>query len=126
MVEMAIVLPFFLLLVLGMIDTARLIQVEQILTVACREGCRVAATNGKTFSDVTARVNSDLTAAGLNPSDVTMPPPPITATAPPLGTPITLTLSIPFNKVSYMPTPFLFGSMTITVSATMSSERPPP
>jgi Flp pilus assembly protein TadG len=122
---MAVVLPFFLALVLMMIDTARLITVGQVLTVASREGCRVAAVNGNTSDNATARVNSILTGAGVKPSDTTMTfSPAVTATTPSLGTPITLTLSVPFKSVSYLPTPFLFGSTILTASATMSSERP--
>jgi len=122
---MALVLPFFLLLVLGMIDTARMITVTHVFTIASREGCRVAAMNGNTSDEATTRVNSILSGAGINPSVTAMTlSPSVTTTTPALGTPITLTLSVPFNKVSYLPTSLLFSSTTVTVAATMSSERP--
>ncbi len=124
LVEMAMIVPVFVLLVLGMIYAARLIMVGHELTVASREGCRVAASNGKTSSDVTTRVNQVLTDYGLDPGKVSPSLTPITATTPSQGTPITLTLSVPFDQVSYLPTPFLFRTMTITMSATMGSERP--
>ena len=122
---MAVVFPFFLMLVLVMIDAARLLTVGEALSFASREGCRVAASNGKTSGDATTRVNSVLTGAGINPSKTTMTlSPSVTATTPSLGAPITLTLSVPFKTVSYLPSPFLFGSTIITVSATLGSERP--
>jgi Flp pilus assembly protein TadG len=124
MVEMAAVAPVFVLLVMGTMDAARLFMVGHELTVAAREGCRVAAMNGKSSTDVTNRVNQVLTGFGLKTGDVTSTlSPAITTTTPGLGTPITLTLSVPFSKVSYLATPFLFKSTTITMSATMSSER---
>src|SRR5947209_12798860 len=106
-VEMAAVMPVFVLLILGMMDASRLFMVGHELTVASREGCRVAATNGKTSADVTARVNNLLTGYGINPSNttITLSPTPIETTT--LGTPITVTVSVPFNKVSYLGTPFL-------------------
>jgi Flp pilus assembly protein TadG len=39
-VELALILPLLMLLVLGMFEIARAIQVRQILTDAARKGCR--------------------------------------------------------------------------------------
>ena len=123
-VEMALILPVFLLLILGLMDASRLFMVASELTVASREGCRIAATNGKTSTDVANYLNTALTNNGIKPSDTTITLSPTSIETTTLGTPITLTLSIPFNKVSYLGTPFLFASSTISISASMSSERP--
>ena len=48
-VELALVLPLFLTLLLGVLEFARLGMVMQVLTTAAREGCREAALPGFTF-----------------------------------------------------------------------------
>jgi hypothetical protein len=121
-VELAVVLPLFLLVVLGMIESSRLGMVAQSLTSAAREGCRVAVIDGKTAADVQDRVCEVLHAAGITTeTSVLSPSDPASAE---LGEPVTLTLSVPFRDVSWLPAPFFFESATITASATMSSERP--
>jgi hypothetical protein len=123
--ELGLVLALYIVpLVLSVIDVSRLGMVTQLLTNACRDGCRVAVMNGNTASDVTTRVNQALTAAGIGTSLVTSTLSPTNPTTVPVGSPITLTLSMNFSSVSWLPTPFLFGSdKKIVASTTMSSEQ---
>ena len=69
-VESAFVLPILLILMLGIWEVGRMVQVSQILDNAAREGARVAAggyVNGTqvTYSTVKTAVQNYLTAAGL-------------------------------------------------------------
>ena len=124
-VELAFVAPVFITLVLGIIESSRLGMVSQLLTTAAREGCRVAVIHGMTASDVQARIDAVLQGSGISVG-------PVTPTCPggykwdsaPGGTPITVTITIPYSKVSWLPTPYFLKNAKVTCSATMSSERP--
>jgi Flp pilus assembly protein TadG len=59
LVEFALVLPIFLVLVLGIIETASLFQQFQVVQYAAREGARLAAV-GETASTVTSTVTGIL------------------------------------------------------------------
>ncbi len=52
MVEMALVLPVFVALMLGVIEFGRAIMVGQLVTNAAREGCRQAILDGSTNTAV--------------------------------------------------------------------------
>ncbi|MBS0210647.1 MAG: pilus assembly protein [Planctomycetes bacterium] len=75
-VEAAFVMPFLVMLMLGVWEVGRMVEVNQILTNAVREGARVAAggtTNNipVTVSMVQAQVQNYMTAAGLPSAAVT-------------------------------------------------------
>jgi len=65
-VELAFVLPILVSLLLGIWEVGRLIEAQQILTNAAREGVRQASTGNVTVAQMTTIVNNYLTAAGLN------------------------------------------------------------
>lgn len=119
------ILPVFMALVMGQLESSRLGMVSQLLTTAAREGCRVAVLNGSTQTDVQNRVTAVLSPAGITPTTFT-----ITCTGTttwnlaPMGTPITVSLSVPYANVSWLGTPFYLGSAQISASATLSSENP--
>jgi len=56
-VEFAVVVPIFILLMLGMIELGRALQVQQRLTNASREGARVLTRPDATLDEVTNTVN---------------------------------------------------------------------
>src|SRR3954447_22828837 len=100
-VEMAFVAPIFITLVLGQIEASRLGMVSQLLTTAAREGCRVAVVPGHTQADVQDRVNSVLSGSGIPIGTVTPTcPSPYAWTSAPQGTAITVSLSVPYSRVS--------------------------
>jgi Flp pilus assembly protein TadG len=121
-VEMALVLPLFLALVLGMIEMARLGMVAQLITDAAREGCRVAVLPGSDPTAVTARITSVLAGSGIGPTVVITPL--ISATNPPGGAQIQVQVSVPYSAVAWFSPIQYLGSTTVQASVTMSSERP--
>lgn len=121
-VEMAMILPLFLALVLGQIESMRLGMVAQLLQTAAREGCRVAVVNGRSQADVQARVNAVLDGSGISVGAVA--PTPSNWVAAPGGTAITVRLSVPYRNVSWLPVPYYLDGASVVASATMSSERP--
>jgi Flp pilus assembly protein TadG len=113
-VEFAIVLPVFILLVFGMIEYGRMVMVQQVITNASREGARRAVLDGATavggyladakISGGTCKLNP------LNPASADS------------GGPITVTVEVPFNAVSWLPSPMYLGGKTLSAATTMRRE----
>jgi hypothetical protein len=122
--EMAMVLPLLVLIFLGVIEFSRLGQTVQLMTTAAREGCRVASLPGTTTSNVTDHVTSVLSGSGISVSDVTFTYSSASWTTAPQGTPISLRLSVPYSKVSWLSNATFFRGSVINASATFSSEKP--
>jgi Flp pilus assembly protein TadG len=121
-VEFAIVAPVFFLLVFGMVEYGRMIMVQQVLTNAAREGARVGVLDSSTYTDVQTAVNNYLIAAKISTTAATIgcnPNPPSSQTT---GNPVTVTVSIPFKNVSWLPAPLYLGSTTLSASAVMRRE----
>jgi Flp pilus assembly protein TadG len=122
---MAFVAPFFVAMILGQIESSRLGMVAQLLTTAARDGCRVAIVYGSTQSDVQSRVNAVLAGSGISVGTVTPTcPSPNSWINAPGGTPITVSLSVPYKSVSWLGTPYFLKDANVSASATLSSERP--
>jgi Flp pilus assembly protein TadG len=118
-VEFAVVLPVFVILVFGMIEYGRMVMVQQVITNASREGARKAVLDGATTSSVQTAVTSYLTSAKVNGGSAAVSPNPTSAAA---GDPITVTVSIPFSAVSWLPSPMYLGGKTLSASTTMRRE----
>ncbi len=121
-VEFAIVAPVFFLLVFGMVEYGRMVMVQQVITNAAREGARVGVLDGAAYTDVQTAVNNYLTAASISTSATTItvtPNPPSSQTT---GNPVTVTVSIPFKKVSWLPSPLYLGSTTLSATSVMRRE----
>ena len=99
-----------------------LIEGLQRLEYRGYDSAGVAVINGKTQADVQARVNAVLAGSRINVGTVT-PSPSNWATAPG-GTAVTVTLSVNYSSVSWLPTPRFLRNKTVSASATMNSERP--
>jgi Flp pilus assembly protein TadG len=120
LVEFAVVLPVFVLFILGIIEFGRAFMVGQLVTNAAREGARQAVLDGSTNSAVTSTINNFLLGAGNIPSsNITVT---ITvsraAAANQLASAIsgdlcTIRVSVPFNQVSYLTPSFLSGKNLI-------------
>jgi Flp pilus assembly protein TadG len=67
--EAAIVLPIFILAIIGIIEFGRAVMVQQVLTNAAREGARRAIVQGATNDEVTELVGNYIDAGvGTSPS----------------------------------------------------------
>lgn len=73
-VEFALMAPVFLTMILGVIQASQMFEMRNQLSVAAREGARLAAmerpTSTGTNSKVTQDVKNYLAASGLDPDDV--------------------------------------------------------
>jgi Flp pilus assembly protein TadG len=115
-VEFAIVAPVFFILVFGMIEYGRMVMVQQILTNASREGARYAVIlDSNDTTAVQEKVTDYLVSASINGS------PNVTVDWPAGGSgsnqPVTVSVSIPFGQVSWLPSP-MFVSSTLPLTAT--------
>lgn len=118
-VEFAIVAPVFVVFVMGMIEVSRGLMVQEVITNAAREGARAAVLDSSTTSSVTSTVQSYLTAANISASAAT-----ITVTIPAVrySNYATVTVSVLYSKVTWVPVPRYLGSITLTATSTMRCE----
>jgi Flp pilus assembly protein TadG len=121
-VEFAIVAPVFFAFLLGMIEIGRGVMVQQIITAASREGARLAVLEGATSSSVTTSVTNYLTVASVSAADTSVTYSPSLPLASGYNGPVTVTVSLPFNQVSWSPSPIFLKGSTLTASTTMQSE----
>lgn len=122
LVEAAVVLPLFLLIVLGIIEFGRAMMVTQLITNGAREGARRSVLDGSTNAIVEAHVKSFLSgAASVTDADITVevtltPDVGNTTTGNEVGDAmpgdmVNVVVSIPYDKVSYLAGGFLSGKM---------------
>jgi len=121
-VEFAVVAPVFFLLIFGMIEYGRMVMVQQVITNASREGARLAVLDGANFEEINSQVNDYLNSASINAVNamVTVEPDPPTSAG--FGEPITVSVSIAFSKVSWLPSPMYLGGKTLTATTVMRRE----
>lgn len=123
MVEFAIVAPIFFMLIFGMIEFGRVVMVQQLLTNASREGARLGVLNDSTSTQVQSKVVSYLAGANVtaSTSDVSV----VYASDPSSpggGESVTVTVSVPFNQVSWLPSPMFLKGKTLSASSGMRRE----
>jgi Flp pilus assembly protein TadG len=131
-VEMALVLPIFFGVVLGIVEFGRAMMVSQMVTNAAREATRLAIIDGSTNTDVEDWVEEFLNdSINVGASDVTVA---ITVVAAPgnddpnnqVGNAqardlVTVNVSVPFDKFSYVPGSYLNGK-NLTAQSSMRHE----
>ena len=122
-VEFALVLPIFFLMVFGMIEFGRLVMVRQVLTNASREGARIGVLDGATADEVESVVEGYLTSASIPFTAGTImtvtPSPPSSAG---YGESVTVTVTVPFSDVSWLPSPMYLGSTDVIATTVMRRE----
>ena len=120
-VEFAVVcIPFFLL-VFGMFEIGRMMMVRQILTNASREGARAVILESATVADVETMVTDYAASCSIPGATAICSPNDLNSVGP--KEPITVTVSVPFSNVSWLPGAWFFGqSDQIVASAQMGRE----
>lgn len=121
MVEFAVVAPlFFLFLLFPMIEVGRMVMVKQVITNASREGARIGVLDGATTADVTSAVNNYLSSAGVQGATVTVTPDPLSSAG--YDAQVTVTVSVNFNQVSWLPSPMFLGEQNLSAVTVMRRE----
>ncbi len=119
-VEFAVVAPIFLLLVFGMIEYGRMVMVQQVLVNASREGARKAVLDGSTQQDVVDVVQQYTNSASIQGVTISVTPADPQDAA--FGDPVTVTVSVGFNQVSWLPSPMYLGGKTLSATSVMRRE----
>ncbi len=128
MVEAALVLPIFFMVVLGIVEFGRAMMVSQLVTNASREGARLAIVDGSTNTSVEDFIYQfllDSVNVAEGDVDVTITVDPATGNPDPadqlvaagVGDLVTIRVSVPFNKVNYIPADYLEGKNLVGLSA---------
>lgn len=128
LVEMALVLPVFMMVLLGIIEFGRALWVANMVTNAAREATRMAVLDGSTNADVTQTAKDFLASTlSVGGTDVSV----AIAITPADGNPnpagecanantrdlIDITITVPFDKVSLIPGDYLAGKNLVGRSA---------
>jgi len=119
-VEFAVVAPVFILLVFGMIEYGRMLMVQQVLTNASREGARRAVLDGTLTSDVEAVINEYLASGSVSGASISVTPDPPSSAG--FGEPVTVAISVPFDQVSWLPSPMFLGGKQLSSTTVMRRE----
>lgn len=122
--EFAIVLPIFLLVIVGIIEFGRAVMVQQVITNCAREGARKAVVPGATNAQVEAVIDNYMTNAGLSGhsrSIVNVTRDPETLSTALSGDEISITVSIDYADVSWGLTTWL-ADKTLSSSVVMRKE----
>jgi Flp pilus assembly protein TadG len=123
-VELALLIPVVLLFAVGIIEVGRANVVLGWLTNASREGARVASFDSTTQSaTVTAAANAYLNNVGISGATTTVSPNPPSSAAD--GQSVSVTVSIPFNQVSWLPRAFFLGGQSLQATTVMCREPAP-
>lgn len=120
MVEFAVIAPIFFLFIFGVIEFGRMVMVQQIITNASREGARQAVLDGQTHDSVVNTVTSYLTGSSISGATVTVNP--YNPNDAGYGAAVTVTVSVDFSQVSWLPTPMFLGGNTLTATTVMRRE----
>lgn len=91
-----------------MIEFGRMVMVQQIITNCSREGARVAVLDGAKTDQVESAVNNYLTNASISGGIVSVSPDPPDSAS--YGDPVAVTVSVPFDQVSWLGKPMSVGS----------------
>ncbi len=108
-VEMACVLPIFIIIIMGGIEVGRGVMVRHVLEEAARAGCRVAVMEGATLGDVEKIVQDAMSKADLSGYSVDVNPSDLSS----LGAfePVTVQVIIPYSDASWFQPTFMAKSI---------------
>lgn len=121
-VEFAVVAPLVFLLLFGMIEFGRMLMVQQILTNASREGARRAIIESSTASEVATVVAEYLQNNSISGATSSVEPSDLTSVG--AGDPVTVSVSVQYDQVSWLPTPRHLSNVLLRGQSIMRAERP--
>jgi len=120
LVEFAVLVPVFLVVVLGIIEYGQFLYTQQAVTLAAREACRIIVLPGTTKEQAIGRAYNVLNEAGINSFSITFDPDPPTSAA--NGDPITVTVAVDFDQISWFGAPMYLTGAEVRATAVMRRE----
>lgn len=118
-VELAIVLPVFMVILFGTIETCQMIFLQQSLEIAAYEAVRVAIVPDTDIDRIKAAANALLTARRVNGAVISITPSDFQKA--PYGSFLRVNVSAPCSSNSSAPLRF-YGSKTLTGTVEMMKE----
>jgi Flp pilus assembly protein TadG len=118
-IEFAIILPLFLMLVFGIFEYGRAMMVIEILTNAAREGARTAVVSGSTQAQVYTTIDNYLTGSHITGYTRTVSPDPGGAAR---GSTVTVNVSVPYSSVAWSPIHYITAGKVLHATASMRKE----
>jgi Flp pilus assembly protein TadG len=115
------VAPLLFLLILAIFEFGRMVMVQQIITNAAREGARRAILEQSTVPEVEQTITNYLAESSISSASVTVSPDPLSTAG--FADPITVTCSVSYDQVSWVPAPWFLRGKTLTARSTMGAER---
>jgi Flp pilus assembly protein TadG len=125
-VEFALVAPIMFLFFLGIFELGRTLMVMELMTEAARVGCRKGIVEGTSSQQIQDAVNTFLSNSGINSQQVSISindssANTIEAKDTPAYTEVTVVVSVPVSKISWVPNP-LYTSGMLSGQFTMRRE----
>lgn len=117
--ELALVLPIFLIAVFGILEFGRAMMVQQVLTNAAREGARRAVIPGATDAQVTSLVQNYLANTTVSTGTSTVSPSLSTARS---HDAITVVTTVNYSDVGFGLMDWISPNATFGASVTMRKE----
>jgi Flp pilus assembly protein TadG len=122
--EFAFVAPVVFILFFGVIELGRGLMVAHLLTNAARVGCRAGVIEGVSTTTITNAVKSSLTGVGISGENVSVQvnDGATDASASKAGDEITVSASIPFSSVTWLPFGSFLSGKTLSGQYTLRRE----
>ncbi len=121
-VEVALTLPIFILMSVGMLEFGRGFMVQQMVTNAAREGARQAVLAGATNETVTARVEDLLAAGRIDPGVVWVQYNPANVANAKSGDQVRVRVWVNYADVAWMPGARYMGNTDLASETVMRRE----
>lgn len=118
-VELAVTLPVFVLILFATIETTAMIFLQQSLEIGAYQGARIALIPSSDSVKVTTAVNQVLIDRNVNSASVSLTP--ANYSSLPYGTKITVRVIAPCNANSPF-SPWFYGGRTLAGEVTMMKE----
>ena len=120
-VEFAIIAPVFFMFIIGITEFGRAMMVQQTITNASRVGSRQAIVEDAVSADIQTSVLAYLTSNTVNGATVTVTPADLSTVG--FGDNVVVTVSVPYDSVTWLPTSWFLAGQTLSASTTMLGER---
>ena len=120
-VEMAIVLIPLVILIIGFVEIGCAVMTMHRLEEAARIGCRQSIISDATTESVTAEVDHLLNFVGITEYELEIEPADLASA--PRWSPITVSISVDLEDVSWMPVPSYLQSISFDSSCTLPKEN---
>jgi Flp pilus assembly protein TadG len=121
---MALVLPLLIMLTFGVAEYGWMFLKSNELADAARGGARAATLPGASYSTVVTLIRTQISNSGMNSDACSIVVSPQNVTGAATGTPISVTVTMPYTSVTLTGIPFLPAPENLVSSVTMAKEGP--